>query len=87
MNKPEKIFVKNFPQKLNRADYFKCPVWTVDAPEFVDHLNKSSDKYIEIAKKNMQKEIDTRNNQFGNKGDRNNVYHSKSMLELHHIIY
>jgi|TARA_R110000824_G_scaffold114158_3_gene264448 uncharacterized protein (TIGR02466 family) len=80
MNKPEKIFVKNFPQKLNRADYFKCPVWTVDAPEFVDHLNKSSDKYIEIAKNNMQKEIDARNNQFGNKGDRNNVYHSTPLI-------
>ena len=48
---------KDFPQQLNREDYFKCPVWFADVPEFVNDLNKASDKYIEVAKKNLKKNL------------------------------
>ena len=36
----------NFPKQLNLEEYFKCPIWYADAPEFVNDLNKASDKYI-----------------------------------------
>ena len=28
-----------FPTELARNDFFKCPVWNVDAPQFVDDLS------------------------------------------------
>ena len=71
---------KTFPTQLNREDYFKCPIWFADAPEFVKDLNKASDKYIKIAKKNLKKDIAERNKKFGNKGDMGNVFHSSSLI-------
>ena len=44
---------ETFPTHLAREDYFKCPIWFADAPRFVDDLNKTSDPYIEAAKKNL----------------------------------
>jgi len=81
-----------FPKGLAREDFFKCPIWFGDAPQFVDDLNKASDSYIEAAKKNLKKDIDKRNKKFGNKGDMGNVFHSTSLLgdphfhELTHYI-
>ena len=71
---------KDFPKQLTREDYFQCPVWFADVPEFVNDLNKASDKYIEAAKKNLKKDIDKRNKKFGDKGDMGNVFHSTSLV-------
>ena len=44
---------KKFPTQLVREDYFKCPIWFADAPEFIKELNKASDPWIKKAKKNI----------------------------------
>ena len=83
---------KNYPEKLFREEYFKCPVWYADEPKFVNKLNKASDKYIKESKKNLKKDIDKRNKEFGNKGDMGYVYHStplindKNFLDLQNYI-
>ena len=46
---------KEFPKQLNLEEYFKCPIWYADAPEFVNDLNKASDKYIKQSKKKFKK--------------------------------
>jgi uncharacterized protein (TIGR02466 family) len=71
---------KSFPTQLNREDLFKCPIWFADEPAFVDDLNKASDPYIKIAKKNLKKDIDKRNKKFGNKEDMGNVFHSTGLI-------
>jgi uncharacterized protein (TIGR02466 family) len=71
---------QTFPTQLSREDYFKCPIWFADAPQFVEDLNKASDPYIEAAKKNLKKDIAKRNKEFGNKGDMGNVFHSTPLL-------
>ena len=37
IKKPKAV---TYPIQLNREDYFKCPIWFADAPEFVDNINK-----------------------------------------------
>ena len=69
-----------FPQKLNREDYFKCPIWFADELKFVDSLNNASDSYIDAARKNLQPEIDKRNKKNKTTGDLGNVYHSTSLI-------
>ena len=69
-----------FPQQLNREDIFKCPIWFANEPAFVNDLNKASDPYIKIAKKNLKKSIDKRNKKFGDKGDMGNVFHSTTLI-------
>ena len=69
-----------FPRQLIRDDYFKCPVWTADAPQFVDDLNSASDKYIQTAKDSLKKGIDKRNKGFGDKGDMGHVFHSTPLI-------
>ena len=71
---------KTFPQQLNREDLFKCPIWFANEPAFVNDLNKASDPYIKIAKKNLKKSIDKRNKKFGDKGDMGHVFHSTSLI-------
>ena len=39
----------SFPKELIKEDFFKCPIWFADQPNFVDKLNKASDKYIETS--------------------------------------
>ncbi len=70
----------SYPQQLQLEEYFKCPIWFADAPEFVKDLNKASDKYIEESKKNLKETIDKRNKKFGDKGDMGNVFHSTSLI-------
>tara|TARA_Y100001963_G_scaffold77150_1_gene106988 strand:+ start:12 stop:194 length:183 start_codon:yes stop_codon:yes gene_type:complete len=41
----------SYPQQLQVEEYFKCPIWFADVPEFVKDLNKASDKYIEALRK------------------------------------
>ena len=72
--------VKTFPTQLNREEYFKCPIWFADAPQFVEDLNKASDSYIKTAQENLKKDIDKRNKKFGDKGDMGNVFHSTSLI-------
>ena len=69
-----------FPQKLNREDYFKCPIWFADELKFVDSLNNASDKYIDTAKKNLQPNIDKHNKTNKTKGDLGSVYHSTTLI-------
>jgi uncharacterized protein (TIGR02466 family) len=71
---------RSFPKNLNREDIFKCPIWFADEPAFVGDLNKASDSYIEIAKKNLKKDIDKRNKKFGDIGDMGNVFHSTGLI-------
>ena len=71
---------KTFPKQLSREDLFKCPIWFADEPTFIDDLNRASDPYIEIAKKNLKKDIDKRNKKFGDKGDMGHVFHSTTLL-------
>ena len=33
---------ETFPTQLSREDYFKCPIWFADSPQFVKDLNKAS---------------------------------------------
>ena len=80
MKKKAKRSAKTFPIQLNREDYFKCPVWYADEPDFVEDLNKASDKYIEAAKKNLKKDIDERNKKYGDKGDMGHVFHSTTLI-------
>ena len=69
-----------YPKKLNREDYFKCPIWFADELKFVDSLNNASDSYIDAARKNLQPEIDKRNKKNKTTGDLGNVYHSTSLI-------
>ena len=77
IKKPTKV---TYPTQLNREDYFKCPIWFADAPEFEKKLNDASDKYIEASKKTLKPEIDKRNKKFGDKGDMGHVFHSTSLI-------
>jgi uncharacterized protein (TIGR02466 family) len=69
-----------FPKKLNLEEYFKCPIWWADQPKFVNKLNKASDPYIKISKKNLKETIDNRNKKFGNKEDMGHVFHSTTLI-------
>ena len=77
IKKPTKV---TYPTQLNREDYFKCPIWFADAPEFEKKLNDASDKYIEDSKKTLKPAIDKRNKKFGDKGDMGHVFHSTSLI-------
>ena len=79
MKKKKKKKLK-YPQQLNREDYFKCPIWFADAPEFVSEIDKASDSYIDIAKKNLQSDINKRNKTNKTKGDLGSVYHSTTLI-------
>ena len=80
MKKKKRIKKPKYPKQLNREDYFKCPIWFADAPEFVDDINKASDSYINTARKNMQPDIDKRNKTHKTKGDLGSVYHSTTLI-------
>jgi uncharacterized protein (TIGR02466 family) len=77
IKKPQPI---TYPKQLNREEYFKCPIWFGDAPEFVSEIDKASDKYIDEARKNMQPSIDKRNKTNKTKGDLSSVYHSTTLI-------
>ena len=77
IKKPKAI---TYPTQLNREDYFKCPIWFADAPEFEKKLNEASDKYIEAARKTLQESIDKRNKDNKTTGDLGSVYHSTTLI-------
>jgi len=70
----------SFPKQLSKDEYFACPIWFADAPQFVDGLNKASDPYIATAKKNMKKHMDKRNKAYGDRGDMGLVFHSNTLI-------
>ena len=78
--KKKKIKKPKYPQQLGREDYFKCPIWFGDAPEFVSEIDKASDKYIDEARKNLQPDIDKHNKTNKTKGDLGSVYHSTTLI-------
>ena len=65
-------------KKPKKSTY--SPIWFADSPEFVEDLNKASDKYIEEAKKTIQPDIDKRNKLNKTKGDLGSVYHSTTLI-------
>ena len=80
MRKKKNKISKVFPAQLAIAEHFKCPAWTADAPQFVNDLNKASDKYIQVAKDDLKKDITKRNKKFGDKGDMGHVFHSSPLV-------
>ena len=45
---------KTLPAKLYLEEYFACPIWYADAPEYVDELNKASDPFIVSSEESMK---------------------------------
>ena len=71
---------KTLPKKLYLEEYFKCPIWYADAPEYVDELNKASDPFIASSKESMKHTKNNRNKEMGDKGDLGLVYHSTPLI-------
>jgi len=71
---------KKQKDQMYREDYFSCPIYFMDKPEWVKKLNKASDPYIKKAAKNNKKQIDERTKKYGNKGDHGMVHHSTSLI-------
>jgi uncharacterized protein (TIGR02466 family) len=65
---------------LNTDQYFSCPIYWIDKPEWVDELNKSSDPFIKEAKDNNKKIMKERAKQYGEKKDHGMVHHSKPLM-------
>ena len=80
MKKKKSKSAEAFPTQLTRENYFQCPVWFADAPQFVDGLNTASDFYIERSKKNLKKDIAKRNKKLGDRGDMGHVFHSTALI-------
>ena len=68
------------PDQFIREDYFTCPIYYFDKPEWIEPFNKASDKYIKKAKKTNTKVIKERNKKMGNKGDHAMVHHSTTLI-------
>jgi uncharacterized protein (TIGR02466 family) len=62
--------------------YFQTPIFHIEIPEWVDKIDKVCDKYIKEAKKNNQKIIEDRENNFNKKelGDIGMCYQSNSLI-------
>tara|TARA_R110000751_G_scaffold1573_1_gene5862 strand:- start:981 stop:1643 length:663 start_codon:yes stop_codon:yes gene_type:complete len=71
---------KEYPKQILINNYFQCPVWTAKVPQFVNSLNKASNKYIKEAQKINKKLISERNKKYGNKQDAGWVHHSTTLL-------
>ncbi|MAL46974.1 putative 2OG-Fe(II) oxygenase [Hyphomonas sp.] len=81
--KVKKIRIKKeegYPKQLIREQYFSSPIWFSAQDKYVDSLNKASDPYIKISKKNLKSKINERNKRYGNKGDMGHVFHSSSLI-------
>ena len=71
---------KKLPEKLYLEEYFACPIWYADAPEYVDELNKASNPFIVSSKESMKHIEKNRTKEMGDKGDLGLVYHSTSLI-------
>jgi uncharacterized protein (TIGR02466 family) len=61
-----------------KQEYFASPVYSEDKPEWVEHLNKSSDPYIAQARKD-QEENNKKRLTVGYKNDIGQTYHSSPL--------
>ena len=67
--------------QLNSSIYFSTPVYSIEIPEWVDHVDKVCDKYIKAAKENNKKAIKEREKELGKKvGDFSMSHHSTSLV-------
>ena len=66
---------------LTTSLYFQSPVYAIEIPEWVKHLDKVSDRYIKQAKLRLEPSIKEREKNFKKKiGDISLSYHSESMI-------
>jgi len=68
------------PDQFIRENYFTCPIYYFDKPEWIEPFNKASDKYIKKAKETNNKNIEERNKKMGSKGDHAMVHHSTTLI-------
>ena len=54
--------------QLQTSFYFQTPIYHIEIPEWVDHVDKVCDNYIKQAKKNNQKAIKDREKDWKKKG-------------------
>jgi len=65
---------------LQRDDYFRCPIWSTYEGSILKELDKASDKHINQAKLNMDKELKERNAKYGDRGDMGYTFQSDSLI-------
>jgi hypothetical protein len=56
--------------QLNSSIYFSTPVYSIEIPEWVNHVDKVCDKYIKAAKDNNKKAIIEREKELISNGTR-----------------
>ena len=66
-------------------NYFSTPIWLFDKPEWVNKLNKATDKYIDESYELKKSELKERKKFLGNKDylkvkDHGHSYHSKTLM-------
>jgi hypothetical protein len=68
--------------QLQTSLYFQTPIYHIEIPEWVDHVDKVCDRYIKEAKKNNQKAIKDREKNWKKKGlgDVGMSHHSSSLI-------
>jgi uncharacterized protein (TIGR02466 family) len=67
--------------QLNSSLYFSTPIYSIEIPEWVSHVDKVCDKYIKAAKDNNKKAIKEREKTLGKKiGDHGMSHHSTSLV-------
>jgi len=59
--------------QLNSSIYFSTPIYSIEIPEWVSHVDKVCDKYIKAAKENNKKAIKQREKELGKKIDFNEL--------------
>ena len=65
---------------MQRDDYFRCPIWSTYEGSILKDLDKASDKHINQAKLNMDKELKARNAKYGDRGDMGYTFQSDSLI-------
>jgi len=67
--------------QLSASVYFSTPVYSIEIPEWVEHVNKVCDKYIKAAKDNNKQVIKDREKLVKKKiGDHGMSHHSTSLI-------
>jgi uncharacterized protein (TIGR02466 family) len=68
--------------QLQTSLYFQTPIYHIEIPEWVDHVDKVCDRYIKEARKNNQKAIKDREKNWKKKGlgDVGMSHHSSSLI-------
>ena len=67
--------------QLQASVYFSTPVYSIEIPEWIDHVDKVCNTYIKAAKENNKKVIKDREKELGKKiGDFGMSHHSTSLV-------